>query len=153
MTHYPFYFRLILMACVLGWATLAIFPQQPWHFLLLTTAASLFVWGMVLLYQSKDWKILLGWAQLGRTVPRLSRIEACAGPAAGGLRFDDSYPLSAESPLRSYRWSTGICVRRTAGNLDCRAEVPQVRKHLLPAGRNIHYTAIAVRVSPYRYCR
>ena len=79
MTHYPFYFRLILMACVLGWATLAIFPQQPWHFLLLTTAASLFVWGMVLLYLRKTGKSYWdgpSWGERFRACPGSKRVLA-----------------------------------------------------------------------------
>ena len=54
--RYPFYFRLILMACILGCATLAVFPRQPWHFIFLATAGGLFIWGMVLMYPHKTGK-------------------------------------------------------------------------------------------------
>ena len=50
MTRYPFYFRLILLACILSSATLITFSQQPWRLILLSTAAGLFLWGTVLMY-------------------------------------------------------------------------------------------------------
>jgi peptidoglycan biosynthesis protein MviN/MurJ (putative lipid II flippase) len=56
MTRYPFYFRLILLACILSWATPLVFPQQPWHFILLSAAAGLCIWGMILMYLRKTEK-------------------------------------------------------------------------------------------------
>jgi hypothetical protein len=56
MPRYPFYFRLILVACILSWTTLMMFPQQPWHFLLLAAGAGLFIWGFVLMYLHKTGK-------------------------------------------------------------------------------------------------
>lgn len=56
MARYPFYFRLILLACILSWATLMVFPGQPWHFILLTAGAGLFIWGFVLMYLRKTGK-------------------------------------------------------------------------------------------------
>ncbi|MES2219717.1 MAG: hypothetical protein V4587_01980 [Acidobacteriota bacterium] len=56
MMRYPLYFRLILLACILSWATLMVFPAQPWHFLLLAAGAGLFIWGLVLLYLHRTGK-------------------------------------------------------------------------------------------------
>ena len=56
MTRYPFYFRLILLACILSSATLITFSQQPWQLILLSTAAGLFLWGTVLMYLRKTGK-------------------------------------------------------------------------------------------------
>jgi hypothetical protein len=56
MTRYPFYFRLILLACILSSATLITFSQQPWRLILLSTAAGLFLWGTVLMYLRKTGK-------------------------------------------------------------------------------------------------
>jgi hypothetical protein len=56
VTRYPFYFRLILMACILSWGTLKVFPRQPWHFILLSVAAGLSIWGFVLMYLHRTGK-------------------------------------------------------------------------------------------------
>ena len=56
MTRYPFYLRLVLLACILSSATVIAFPQQPWHLILLSAAAGLFVWGMVLMVLRKTGK-------------------------------------------------------------------------------------------------
>jgi len=56
MTRYPFYFRLILLACILSGAALMVFPQQPWHFIFLSAAAGLFAWGFVLMFLRKRGK-------------------------------------------------------------------------------------------------
>ena len=56
MTSYPFYFRLILLACILSSTALLEFPKQPWHFILLTAGAGLFIWGFVLIYLRKTGK-------------------------------------------------------------------------------------------------
>ena len=47
MTRYPFYFRLILLACILAWATLMVFPHRPWHLILLAATVGTFIWGLV----------------------------------------------------------------------------------------------------------
>jgi hypothetical protein len=101
---------------------------------------------------AKDGEILLERAELGATIPGLAGVETRLGNSPCNLRVDDSNTFSAESQDGSYRRPTGICVRGTLGNFDCFAKVSQIRKRLLPAGRSLHYAAIAVRVSPYRHC-
>jgi hypothetical protein len=56
MNRYPFYFRLILVACILAWATLMVFPHRPWHLVLFAATAGTFIWGMVLMYLHKTGK-------------------------------------------------------------------------------------------------
>ncbi len=56
MTRHPFYFRLILLACMLSSATLTPFAHQPWRFIFLSAAAGLFIWGLVLMYLRKTGK-------------------------------------------------------------------------------------------------
>lgn len=79
MTRYPFYFRLILLACVLSWATLMLFPQQPWHFMLLSAAAGLWIWGFVLMYLRKTGKSYWNgpnWGQRFQAWPGSKRVLA-----------------------------------------------------------------------------
>ena len=54
--RYPFYFRLILVAGILSWATLMMIHQQPWHLILLSASIALFVWGLVLMVLRKTGK-------------------------------------------------------------------------------------------------
>jgi carbon starvation protein CstA len=56
MTRYPFYFRLILVAAILAWATLMVFPHRPWHLILLAATVGTFIWGIVLMYLHKTGK-------------------------------------------------------------------------------------------------
>ncbi|HTU50118.1 MAG TPA: hypothetical protein VMF56_05965 [Acidobacteriaceae bacterium] len=53
MMRYPFYFRLILLACVLSSTTLTTFSHQPWRVILLSAATGLLIWGFVLMYLRK----------------------------------------------------------------------------------------------------
>ena len=79
MNHYPFYFRLILLACVLSGAALMVFPQQPWHFILLTAGAGLFIWGFVLMYLRKTGKSYWNgpnWGERFREWPGSKRVLA-----------------------------------------------------------------------------
>jgi carbon starvation protein CstA len=56
MTRYPFYFRLILVACILAWATLIEIHHQPWHTILLSATVGTFICGVVLMYRHKTGK-------------------------------------------------------------------------------------------------
>ena len=56
MKRYPYYFRLILLACILPGIAHIEFQQQPWHSLILCIAAGLLVWGIVLMYLRKTGK-------------------------------------------------------------------------------------------------
>ncbi len=79
MTRYPFYFRLILLACILSSATLLEVPQQPWHFILLSAAAGLFIWGFVLMYLRKTGKSYWNgpsWGERFRAWPGSKRVLA-----------------------------------------------------------------------------
>ena len=77
MTRYPFYFRLILLACILAWATLMVFPHRPWHLILLAATVGTFVWGMVLMYLHKTGKSYWNgpnWVERFRAWPGSKRV-------------------------------------------------------------------------------
>jgi hypothetical protein len=77
MTRYPFYFRLIVLACILSWATLMVIPQQPWHFILVIASAGLFVWGFILMYLRKTGKSYWNgpnWGERFLAWPRSKRV-------------------------------------------------------------------------------
>ena len=73
---------------------------------------------------SENGKILLEWAELGRTIPGMAGIEARAGRIPRSLRVDDSHSLPVESQVGNDGRSTRICGRRVAGNFDRLAQVP-----------------------------
>ncbi|MHB2007933.1 MAG: hypothetical protein ACYCOX_07780 [Acidobacteriaceae bacterium] len=77
MTRYPFYFRLILLACILSSLTLIVFPKGPFHLMLEFLASGLFVSGVVLMYLRKTGRTNWNgpnWGQRFHTWPGSKRV-------------------------------------------------------------------------------
>lgn len=76
MKSYPYYVRILLLACILPSVALQ-FRNQPWHTLILCIAAGLLIWGIVLMYLRKTGRSNWNGPNLGkklRTSPRVKRL-------------------------------------------------------------------------------
>ncbi len=124
MKRYPYYFRLILLACILPGIAHIKFPQQPWHTLILCLAAFLFVSGMVLMYLRKTGRSNWDGPRWGKKLH--------ASPASRRVLTVVPGICAALIPLlfianRSWGWSgehlalaCGVLVGISAGSLICR---------------------------------
>lgn len=78
MKRYPYYLRMSLLACILPSVAMEI-RRAPWHNLILSIAAGLLLWGIVLMYLRRtgrsDWNGPK-WGKKLRTSPRFSRVLA-----------------------------------------------------------------------------
>lgn len=101
MKSYPYYVRLILLACILPSLALQL-RSQPWHAHILTAAVGLLVWDIVLMYLRKTGRSTWNgpsWGKKLRTSPRARRFlpivpALCATSIAVLLLFNGRWQLS-----------------------------------------------------------
>jgi uncharacterized membrane protein YbhN (UPF0104 family) len=73
---YPYDVRVMLLACILPSVALQ-YRSQPWHAIILSVAAGLLIWGIVLMYLRKTGRSNWNgpsWGETLRTSPRARRL-------------------------------------------------------------------------------